>query len=332
MYVVDLLTDDAGFRNGVLMGGMVLVALTAIAVLRPHTHPQAGRSRHPLRLAGIGAVAAVLAALDRTGPSVLLNDRLVWGAALLVVLPLVATIVAGPANDWGRPGAALMAVPGALFVAAAAAVDNDLTWVPWFVAAAVVVGGLLTVDYDEHNARAGLPPVLLAATALAMWTTVPDTEQILVVVGVLLPLAFLGWPIARAAEGAAAYGVIGVLAWVAAVGGRGRPGSVVGAVACLGIFLVEPVVRRLWRGRAVLPRRPLDPRALASVAVHCAVVLVAARVAGLETSARTAGLIAAGALAVGAAAMGVVLAPRPARSRPPTGSADARNGAEPPTS
>lgn len=333
MYVVDLLTDDPGFRNGIATGAIVLLALTAIAVLRPGLRPgesgEPARPHHPLRLAAIGAVLASVTALDRTGPSVLLSNRLQWGLALLVVLPLVAAVVAGPSNGWGRPGIALVAVPGALVVASATALENDHTWVPWFVAASVVVGGLLLVDYDEHNARAGLAPPLLAVTALAMWTTVPDTEQVLVVVGVFLPLALLGWPVVRAAEGAAGFGVVGLLAWVAAVGGRGRPGSVVGGVLCLGILLVEPIARRLWRGRAVPPRRPFDRRSLASAAVHCIVVLVAARVVGLQASARTAAAMAVPLLAAGTAAMVVVLAPR--RARPAAEAGDGRNVGAPPT-
>lgn len=323
MYFVRLLTDDVGFRNGLGFGLVVLVALTAMAALGPGRTPHS----HPLRLAALTATIATVAALDRTGPSVLLRERLVWGLAILAVMPMVAAIVARPASTEGRVGGALLAVPGAILVASACTVDNPIDWVPWFVLAAVVVGGLLVVDFDEAYAFTGLPPVLMGLTGLAIWTTVPDTEQVLVLVGVLLPMMLLGWPIPRAAQGAAAYAVVGLVAWVAAVGGRGRPGAVVGAVACLGVFLVEPLVRRCWRGRAVVPRRPFEPRSVATVGVHAVVLLVTARIAGLETSARTAALIAALGLAAGAAALAVVMAPRP---RPPAEAE--RNSAVPPRS
>jgi hypothetical protein len=305
--ILDLLFGDAGFRNGLLIGALTTGAVTAIAVLRPATRP--GRA-HPVRLIGLVAVAASVTALDRTGPRVLLSDRLVWGLALLVGLPLVAAFLGGPTNAWARLAAFVVAVPGALVVGQATSLQNQVHWVPELVALTALVAGALVVDYDEANARSGLAPVLLAITVFGMWTTVPDTEQVLVVLGVFVPLALLGWPVVRAAEGAAAYGVVGLLAWVAAVGGRGRPGSVVGAVACLGVLLVEPLVRRLWRGRASLPTRPLSRRSLLTVAIHAVVVLLAARVAGLETSARTAAAASAVALLAGGIAMGLAIGPR----------------------
>jgi len=312
VYIVDLLIDDRGFRNGLLFGTIALAALTAMAVLRPGAPV---RRRAPLRLAGLAAVAAAIAALDRTGVSVLLSDRLVWGVVLLAVLPLVATVIAGPAHPWARLAAALVAVPGALFVAAACELENSVEWVPFFVLGATVVGGALASDCDEANADAGLVPVMLAITALGMWTTVPDTEQILVVVGVLTPMAFLGWPVVRAAHGAAIYGVVGLLGWVAAVGGRGRPGSVVGGVACLGLLLVEPLVRRAWGRRGVLPSGPRSLRALGIFLVHAGAVLFAARVAGLRAGGPAAVLLAVVALALGAAGCAVVLAPWRLRAR-----------------
>jgi hypothetical protein len=40
-------------------------------------------------------------------------------------------------------------------------------------------------------------------------------------------------------------GVVGMFAWVAVFGGFGRPGSAVAGVACLGVTLLVPLVRRL---------------------------------------------------------------------------------------
>jgi hypothetical protein len=312
---VGQLIRDQGFHNGLLFGTIALVALTAIAVLRPST---AERARAPLRLAGLAAVAAAIAALDRTGVSVLLDDRLVWGVTLLAVLPLVATIVGGPTHAAARLGAALVAIPGTFLVAGAAEAQNAVTWVPWFVLVVVVVGGALAADCDEANARVGLVPVMLAMTAAGMWTTVPDTEQVLVVIGVLGPMALLGWPVPRAAHGAAIYGVIGLLAWVAAVGGRGRPGSVVGGVACLGLLLAEPVARRALGRRAGPPPGPWTWRYLATLFVHGSVVLVAARVAGLRVGGAEALVWSTIALAGGVVASMLVLAswPRPAPHTP----------------
>ncbi len=308
MFVVELLVEDPGFRNGWWWG----VAVTAVALVASSLYRWWRPSAQELPLAAVAAVAAALVALDRTGPSVLLSDQLVRGVLASALLPLAAGIAAqrlGLARWW--PAVALVAaVPGAILVGDAAALANGWWWVPPLVVGTVVVGGAALVDYDAANARSGLAPVLLALTALATWTTVPDTEQILVVVGAFLPVAALGLPVARICEGAAGYGVVGLLAWVAAVGGRGRPGAVVGAVACLGILAAEPVARRVWRGRAVTPDRPWSTRGVASIGVHAVVVLLAARVAGLERGADVALGLAAVVLLLGTCAMVVVLRPR----------------------
>lgn len=321
MFVVDLLVEDPGFRNGWWWG----VAAAAVALVAASLYRWWRPSAPELPLAAVAAVGATLVALDRTGPSVLLSDELVRGVLLAAALPLAAGVAArrlGVARWW--PAVALVAaIPGAVVVGDAASLANPWWWVPPLVIGTVLVGGAALVDYDTANARSGLAPVLLGMTALATWTTVPDTEQILVVVGAFLPIVALGLPAARIREGAAGYAVVGLLAWVAAVGGRGRPGAVVGAVACLGILVAEPVARRVWRGRAVTPGLPWSTRGVASIGVHAVVVLLAARVAGLERGADAALGLAAVVLALGTGAMVVVLRPRGpvAGGRHPTGRA-----------
>jgi hypothetical protein len=85
---------------------------------------------------------------------------------------------------------------------------------------------------------------------------------------------------------------------------------VVGAIACLGIVLVEPLVRRAWGSRAHLPRNPTARRTAGLVALQVGAVAVIARVAGLETSAKTAAAISIATLLAAAAGVAVVLAPR----------------------
>jgi hypothetical protein len=100
-----------------------------------------------------------------------------------------------------------------------------------------------------------------------------------------------------------------LVSWTAVVDGLGRPGAIVGGVACLGLLAVAPLVRAaLERGRP-LRRRPDQPvslplrDALAVGAVHLALVAACSRIAGLRTSASQALAISAVAYALAAAAL-----------------------------
>jgi len=196
--------------------------------------------------------------------------------------------------------------------------DAALAW-PGLLAATVAVAAALTA-FDRRWGDLGLLPALLAVSAAGIWATVPDVEGALVLLGATVAMALLGrpGPLAARRPGLAAFGAAGsaaaaaVLVWVVATGGAGRPGSVVGGLACLGLLLVEPAVRLLDPRR----RSPLDPvqgrpgLGWAALAVQLVLAGFASRVAGRPDSAA----IALGLAALGlglALAAGAVLASRP---------------------
>jgi hypothetical protein len=152
------------------------------------------------------------------------------------------------------------------------------------LAPAAVVAGALLADFDRRR-RDGLALPLWAVSVAGVWATVPDVESAVVVLGAALPPALLGWPSPLARNGLVSLGVAGSLAgagllvWVVATDGAGRPGSMVGGLACLGVLGVEPLARRLGgRGPAGVGGRPLPAAAL--LAAHLVLVAVASRVVG----------------------------------------------------
>ena len=174
-------------------------------------------------------------------------------------------------------------------------VPDGLGWVVPAMVGVIVVGGLLVTDFDRR--AGGWGPVLLAVTMFGVWVTVPETQHVVVLMGAVLPIGLLGWPKPLASLGIpGAVVATGVVAWGVAVDGQGRPGAVVGGFACLGIMVVEPVVRRVIR------RRATDP--LVVVAAHVVLVAWCSRVAGLQDSAGVALVL----VAVGYVAAGVFLA------------------------
>ena len=75
---------------------------------------------------------------------------------------------------------------------------------------------------------------------------------------------------------AATAALTGLVVWLAVLEGRGRPGAVVGSIACLGVVLVAPLVRwraSSWRAGLLL------------LATQAVLVLYVSRVAGLRESA-----------------------------------------------
>jgi hypothetical protein len=169
---------------------------------------------------------------------------------------------------------------GALAATGAVPASPEMGLSPAVAVAVAVAAGALLADFDLRR-RDGLALSLLAVSMAGVWATVPDVESALVVLGAALPPALLGWPSPLARSGLVSLGVAGALAsagllvWVVATDGAGRPGSMVGGLACLGVLGVEPLARRLG-GRG--PGGPLPPLPLA--AAHLALVAVAARVVG----------------------------------------------------
>lgn len=200
--------------------------------------------------------------------------------------------------------------------------------VPWpAVALAAVAAGALLADFDRRWRRRGLAPALLAVSAAGIYLTVPDTEAALAVLGAALPLALLGWPgpLARVpSQPPPSLGVVGALAvagllvGTASAGSVGRPGAFVGALACLGVLVVEPVARRLDPGRRSALGPPTGRWAgWSALAAQLALAAVAARVVGRPATVAEALPLAALQLGV-ALAVALAVASRSSRQRTAT--------------
>jgi hypothetical protein len=179
---------------------------------------------------------------------------------------------------------------------------QNVYWVRVATMGATLGGGAALAAFDRRWRRRGYALVLLAITLVGLFYTVPDTGDAVVLLGVALPVAALGWPwvVARLGAGGS-FAIAGLLAWVAARGGYGRQSAIIGGIACLGLLAVEPLIRgfrrRAWSPLELVPR---GWRFVPLVAgVHLAFVYVASRVAGLEATAplRPGGPIARGAVA-----------------------------------
>ena len=161
-----------------------------------------------------------------------------------------------------------------------------------------MVGAVTASRTDASWGNTGLTPVLYAITAFGVFAAVPDTEEAAALLGASVPAALCGWPLGRARLGlAGAAGATALMVWVSAVGGRGRPPSIVGAIACLGLLATLPAGRWLadrWAGRTSCARDPTILLPVLVLAAHTTTVAVASRVAGISTELRVAVPTAAG--------------------------------------
>lgn len=256
--------------------------------------------------AGIALVAMIRRASAGSPPAPVLGLLVAAGslAGVALVKRVPLAVVAGTAlvaaagvipvhrRGWAAAGF-VAAVPGACVVAWGSGLRGP-GWIEPVVAAAIVAGGWAMADLDRRaaTARLGIGPVLLAVTAAGIFATTPDTERALVLLIVAAVTAVLAWPVAFAVLGRpGAYAVAATASWIVAVEGRGRTGAIAGGLACAGLLVAEPLGRLLVRsaGGAVSKVGAVvrsGPVAVVAVAlVHAAVVAVASRVAGFETTA-----------------------------------------------
>jgi hypothetical protein len=259
------LVRSSGFVVAVLTAGVA--SLLAMCMAR--------RTLRSIAL-GIAAVAGVLAGLSAED---------VLKAALPIGLVLVAF---GALASERRPivvRAAALAPGGLLLVTTAA--EGTPGWARVLAFVTVIAAGPAGAAFDRHSPT--LTFGLLAISALGAYATVPDTEQARALVGALLPVAVIAFASRRVPESSGPTLGVALVAWVALVGGVARPGSVVGAIGCLGVLAL---------GR--LPRRSVP---VLVVAVHIAVVAVVSRVAGLQQSAWTAAVVVVPVMVVAAAVL-----------------------------
>jgi len=254
--------------------------------------------------APIGGLLIILAFVGGTRHTTGLPHNVTRGLIYLIVAGFVAELLA----LWWRPLALagiVLALPGALVLTSNTGAA-EASWVRTLVIFTVVVGGTLVADFDRRYHAHGWSTVLYALSVIGLYFTVPDTERVLVILGACLPLAVLGWPVAFASLGTTgSYPAVGALAWVAAFEGVGRRSSIIGGVACLGLFAVEPIFRLLkLEASTMFDKLPKTALGVVPVAAaHLALVAFASRIAGKRATVRQAGRLAVATLVVGLVVM-----------------------------
>lgn len=232
----------------------------------------AGRALSVRQWGSAGAVATIGA---------LVGVAAIGRVPMALVAGIVVLAGAGwAAARWSWVVGAVAVVPGAVLVAIAvgATTPSSPQWVRIVAGVAAGLTALSCRDFDETWPR--LTGACLAVSAVGVYVTVPDTEAARALVGaagvsVLLGLA----PEARPGPAGSA-AIAGMIAWNVGVGGWPRPGAVVGGVACAGVLVLGPLLRRAHTPPAM------------TIAVHVVLVAIVARVAGLREGAMVATVIA----------------------------------------
>ena len=266
------------------------MAALAVAVFAPNP---------TLRAGGVVTGAAYCVALLVTGG---LGGPVATSVAALPPGLVVAAVALGASAhrrqvESDRRLRLALLLPGALLVGFASGLAADPPWIPVVAAGAVAISAPAVVRFDRRWGGSGLPPVLMALSAVGLFYTLPDPEEAAILLGVTLPLALLGAPPIRRTSGVAGSWVVaGLFVWTVAAGGYGRASAIVGGITCLGVFLATPIAE-LVRSRRGRPRHGVG-----IAAVHAVTVLIASRVAGLQANGILALAMAIGLTAVAVAA------------------------------
>ena len=231
-------------------------------------------------LATLGAIGWLVTDAGTDVPiSVVLAVLMLWSAGAL----------AGRLEDHRALAGSLLALPGGIVLVAG---TPD---VPGWAGALLVLGpaaaGSLAADLDDRHGALGIAPLAFALALVGMYFTVPDTELARSALGAAAPVVLLAWPftLARLGRGSA-YAATGVFLWIAAIDGAARPGSIVGAAACLGVLLAEPVGRMLAGRDGAEVGVGATPAVI--IGVQLVVVFLCSRVAGFRASGSAAALLA----------------------------------------
>jgi hypothetical protein len=262
------------FHTGFAAGVAALIVLLAIASLT-----ESKRARAPLPLGGVAFTVAGLFAVhqSRAIPASVVIAVAGIGAMVAVTsrlgLPTVATAVLTLPFAW------VLGTDGGVFTT---------RWIQILVTVVASVGAAVVAHTDRAWRDEALAPSLLAITVLGVYFTVPDTEEAAALVGVALPLAALGWPLRSSALGrSGAAASTALVIWVAAIGGRGRPPSIVGSVACLGLLVGLSAGRWLMpRSGATLARVSRSLVLVLAMTGQLWLVWMGSRLAGLVTDLR----------------------------------------------
>ena len=293
-------------RLATLVVGLALGLAAAVACLACWAWWRRNRPGAPAPVAGLALAAAGAIGIDATATA-RPAGTLLPGLALLALAGAALSRArrARPAN---RPrelaAAGCLWLGGAVLTGWSLAADDGVAAGVWVAVAICLVGALLA-DADRRRGAQGLALPLLAVTAGGIYATVPDVEAAEVVLAAALPMALLGWPFPLAWRPparpppslgtAGALATAGLLVWAVAAGGSGRPGSVVGGCACLGLLALEPLAHLLARRRGPAVAVPTGPGwrpGWLALAVQVVVVTFAARVVGRPSSAAGALLLA----------------------------------------
>jgi hypothetical protein len=257
--ITDLVRAHA-FALGLAYGGVAFFLAVTIGTL----------GRRALDFAGLAFVAATWIAVRGSWGPDLAADSVALALALLALgggcVFLAGRHVPRAANH-PLVVTALAISPGAIVLACVTPLAGS--FISRTALALATVGiGVGVRDYDAMKGERGASWLLFAVSAMGVYLAVPDTELARVMFGAALPFALLSVPKPLCRVGPAGSAALaGLFSWVVVVGGRGRPGSVVGGLATIGLLVTEPLGRRIFGSVTTRRRRSREPTWILTAAV-----------------------------------------------------------------
>ena len=180
------------------------------------------------------------------------------------------------------------ALPGAWFIGRAG--PAELGWVFPLAVVVTVLSGPVVAAFDENAKQSPVPTLLFALTAAGVWATVPDTEEALVILGVLTATTLLAWPMGLARLGMVWHLSVGRPSFLGDRLGWQRTAGIDRRCSCRARMLVTAPVAAWMAGRSkVTTAGWLGP---SLIVLHALLVAMVTRIAGLKTGGIDAAVIA----------------------------------------
>jgi hypothetical protein len=120
-------------------------------------------------------------------------------------------------------------------------IRHESIWLRILFAAGAVPFSWTISEFETRHSPFQVISMLLLSVG-AIFSTVPDTEEIILLFGILLPATIAASIYrVRSTNGIGTVPLTMILMWVICIGGMGRAASIITSIGCLGFLILEPL-------------------------------------------------------------------------------------------
>jgi hypothetical protein len=134
-----------------------------------------------------------------------------------------------------------------VIVLASYSIGHEPLWLKTLFVAGAVCFSRSTSKFEKRHSPFLVTSMILLSVG-AIFSTVPDTEEITLLFGILLPATIVAsfYPV-RSLNRIGTVPLTMIFIWVICIGGVGRAASIITSIGCLGFLILEPFAHSIGR-------------------------------------------------------------------------------------